>query len=114
MQYDVFESLAGSTRPGYELARQLTRVNQQLWNILAQQQLDAVALHLDTGIKQLRLLGQVQGLSDLVAGQAQLGQEYVERFMESARQSLVMFSAPAAPTSRVSERGESQRRREIR
>ncbi len=78
-------AVTGLCLDGLTLARDAGAFARRFWDELLEQQLHGVALHVDAGVKQMRLLGESHGLSDLVAGQAQLAQEYLERAAEALR-----------------------------
>lgn len=77
---------------GLTLARDAGTFAGRFWDELLGQQLDGVALHVDAGVKQVRLLGESHGLHDLVAGQAQLAQEYMERAVEALRATSLLVA----------------------
>ncbi len=81
----VLSSVSDLTASTLALAKAVQTFNTRLWDRATEQQLDAVALHVDAGVKQLRLLGEVQGIADFIAGQVQLAQEYAERLGEYVR-----------------------------
>lgn len=70
---------------GLTLAAHLHALNARLWDRLAQQQLDAMALQIDAAVKQLRLLSQAHDVNDIIAGQTQLSQEYAEHLAHLLR-----------------------------
>jgi phasin family protein len=89
MPYQAFEDISKKLRKtGLERAKRVGAVNAQIWNQLIEQQLATAALALGAGVKQIRLLGQAQGPSDVLAGQAQLVQEYLEKVGEQVRRTV--------------------------
>ncbi len=70
---------------GAAFAREGEAVARRLWDQLLDRQLETVALHMDAVVKQMRLLGESHGVHDLIAGQAQLVQEYMEKTAEGLR-----------------------------
>ena len=92
MQYQVIENVHKLVELNAEMAKRLQAVQARLWEAWTGRQLEAAALWVDAGIKQLRLLGDVQKPHDMYAGQAQLVQEYMERATEYCRQSLGAFT----------------------
>jgi hypothetical protein len=84
--------VTGLCMDGLTLARDAGAFAGRFWDELVGQQLDGVALHVDAGVKQMRLLGESHGLHDLVAGQAQLAQEYMERAAEALRATSLLVA----------------------
>ena len=92
MQNQAFENIGEVGELSLETAKRLGGWNGRLWDKLTEQQLAGVALWVDAGIKQLRLLGESQNPYDIYAGQTQLAQEYAERVSEYMRQTLAMMA----------------------
>ncbi len=92
MQNQAFEDIGKVGEFGLKTAKQLGGWNIRLWDRLTEQQLAGVALWVDAGIKQLRLLGESQNPYDIYAGQTQLAQEYAERVSEYVRQTLAIMA----------------------
>lgn len=92
MQNQAFENIGKVGELSLETAKRLGGWNMRLWDRLAEQQLTGVALWVDAGIKQLRLLGESQNPYDIYAGQTQLAQEYAERASEYVRQTLAILA----------------------
>ena len=92
MQNQAFENMEKAGEVGLETAKRLGGWNSRLWDRLTEHQLAGVALWMDAGIKQLRLLGESHSPYDLYAGQTQLAQEYAERVSEYLRQTLTMMA----------------------
>ena len=90
MQNQAFENIGKVGAFSLENAKRLGGLNTRLWDRLTEQQLAGVALWVDAGIKQLRLLGEAQSPYDIYAGQAQLAQEYAERVSEYVRQTMAV------------------------
>lgn len=88
MQYQVIENMQKFPEWHTEMAKRLQAFHTRLWDAWTGRQLEAAALWIDAGIKQFRLLGEVQNPYDFYAGQAQLAQEYMERATEYCRQGL--------------------------
>lgn len=88
MQHQVIENMHKFAEFGTEMAKRLHTVQTRLWDAWTGRQLEAAALWVDAGVKQLRLLGEAQNPYDIYAGQAQLAQEYMERATEYCRQGL--------------------------
>jgi phasin family protein len=92
MQNQAFENIGEVGELSLETAKRLGGWNSRLWDKLTEQQLAGVALWVDAGIKQLRLLGESQNPYDIYAGQTQLAQEYAERVSEYMRQTLAIMA----------------------
>lgn len=92
MQNQAFENIGKVGELGLETAKRLGGWNSCLWDRLTEHQLAGVALWMDAGIKQLRLLGESHSPYDLYAGQTQLAQEYAERLSEYLRQTLAVMT----------------------
>lgn len=90
MQNQAFENMGKVGELGLGVAKQLGGWNIRLWDRLTEQQLAGMALWVDAGIKQLRLLGESQNPYDIYTGQTQLAQEYAERVSEYVRQTMAM------------------------
>jgi hypothetical protein len=91
MPNQAFENMEKVCELSLETARRLGGWNTRLCDKLAEQQLAGMALWVDAGIKQLRLLGESQNPYDIYAGQTQLAQEYAERVSECVRQTLALL-----------------------
>lgn len=82
---ELMAPVAGFGIDGLASTAEVGVLARRFWDQLVERQLDAIALHMDAGVKQMRLLGESHGLHDLIAGQAQLAQEYMERTFEALR-----------------------------
>lgn len=101
MQHQVIENMQKFPEWSMETAKRLQAFHTRLCDAWTGRQLEAAALWIDAGIKQFRLLGEVQNPYDFYAGQAQLAQEYMERAAEYWRQGLTALTElqrDAAPT----------------
>lgn len=92
MQYQVIENMQKVPEWSMETAKRLQAFHTRLCDAWTGRQLEAAALWIDAGIKQLRLLGEAQNPYDFYAGQAQLAQEYMERATEYCRQGLTALT----------------------
>jgi hypothetical protein len=92
MQNQAFENMGQVGEFGLETAKRWGGWNTRLWDRLTEQQLAGMALWVDAGVKQLRLLGESQNPYEMYAGQTQLAQEYAERVAEYVRQSLAIMA----------------------
>lgn len=92
MQNQAFENIGKVCEISLETGKRLGGWNMRLWDRLTEQQLAGVALWVDAGIKQLRLLGQSQNPYEIYAGQTQLAQEYAERVSQYMRQTLAILA----------------------
>jgi hypothetical protein len=70
----------------YESARALGELNLRTWEQLAEQQLATFNYLLDTGIKQIKLTGEVKELGSLVSTQAELSREFSEEMSSRGKQ----------------------------
>ena len=92
MENQAFENMGQVGELGLETAKRWGGWNTRLWDRLTEQQLAGVALWVDAGVKQLRLLGESQNPYDIYTGQTQLAQEYAERVAEYMRQTLAIMA----------------------
>ena len=92
MQNQVSGNIGKVGELSLETAKRLGGWNVRLWDRLTEQQLAGVALWVDAGIKQLRLLGESHNPYDIYAGQTQLAQEYGERVSEYVRQTMAIMA----------------------
>ena len=92
MENQAFENMGQVGEFGLETAKRWGGWNTRLWDKLTEQQLAGVALWVDAGVKQLRLLGESQNPYDIYTGQTQLAQEYAERVAEYMRQTLAIMA----------------------
>ncbi len=68
--------------------KELGEINTTAMTRLTQRQMDMMKLYMETGAKQLELLGKVQNMQDLSVSQAKLFTEMNERLLENARQTV--------------------------
>ena len=85
IQSQAFEDMKKVGEFSLETIKRLGSWNTRFWDRLTEQQLAGVALWMDAGLKQLRLLGQSENPYEIYAGQAQLAQEYAEHVSEYVR-----------------------------
>lgn len=88
MRDQVTENMEKFSEFGMEMVKRLQTVQTRLLDAWTGRQLEAAALWVDAGVKQLRLMGEAQHPYDFYAGQAQLAQEYMEKVSEYCRQGL--------------------------
>lgn len=88
MQSKTFEQFNVLGENALETARQVGAINLRTADQLTRTQLDVFELCLEGGSKQLKLLQESKGYSDLLGAQAKLAEEYSRKFMDAAQQSM--------------------------
>ena len=83
--FELFTEMSGQ---GYAAARQLGELNLRTFEQFAGRQLDAVALFVESGLQQVKMVSEAKGYSELVAGQIQLSKTIGARVMEESRTNM--------------------------
>jgi len=93
MTRDNIETLKALGDTGYQQMRELSELNLQSWNEMAEQQMELFGLMLNTGLRQTELLTQAQqDPSRLIDEQMKLGRKLAETLTERNRDLLTRGS----------------------
>lgn len=76
----------------YETLEQFNEANAQTWEKLVNAQLDLVGVVYDGSAKQLKLWGDAKDYREVLAGQAKLTEEYGNKVVQNARQTLAVLA----------------------
>lgn len=85
MQKDLFEQWNTFGKSAYESFKVLAEINTSVFEKLTEQQLEALNVYMETGAKQVSLLGESKGYQDLLSSQASLANEANEKLLSVAR-----------------------------
>jgi phasin family protein len=93
MKNVFFENFSGLGENGFDTAKRIGEINVRAGEKLLAQQFELAKAWLDTSVKSLELMGTGKTYQELLAGQAQIAQEYGQRCMEGYRNAFDIMSA---------------------
>jgi phasin family protein len=73
---------------GYEAVQSLGEINLRVMERLLARQMDAFSMAMDSGLRQMKMVSEAKGPSDLVKGQLDLVRELSERMMTESRENV--------------------------
>jgi phasin family protein len=73
---------------GYEAAQSLGEINLRTMERLLARQMDAFNIWMDSGLRQVKMVTEAKGPSDLVKGQIELVRELSERVLAEGRENV--------------------------
>jgi len=85
MQKDIFNTFNEFGQAAFEAARRMGEVNLRAGEKLLEQQLAMTSALLETGARNLELMGQAKTPQEVLSGQAKLVQAYGEQWLNSCR-----------------------------
>ncbi len=91
MQNDFVKSIETFNKAAIESAKRLGDINMRTLEKLARCQMEATSDYLETGVKQMKLMGESKDIQAAVKGQAQLTNEMNEKFVEHAKKAAEVF-----------------------
>ena len=83
--FELFTEMSGK---GYEAARQLGEINVRAMEKLVGRQMDAVALTMELGLQQVKLVAEAKEYGELVKGEVELAKGLGERVVEENRSNV--------------------------
>jgi phasin family protein len=89
---ESFELFNEMSSKGYEAARQLGEINLRTMEQLVGRQMDAVALIMESGLQQVKMVSEAKGYNELVKGQVDLAKGLGERVLEESRNNMKLAS----------------------
>jgi phasin family protein len=89
---ESFELFNEMSSKGYEAARQLGEINLRTMEQLVGRQMDAVALIMESGLQQVKMVSEAKGYNELVKGQVELAKGLGERVLEESRNNMKLAS----------------------
>ena len=92
MQPEYLSEWTRFTNSAFNSTKELGEINTKAIKKLSEQQFDQISHCLDTGVKQLNLLGEVKGYKELLASQTKLATEYTEKVLDTVRKTTQIFS----------------------
>jgi phasin family protein len=82
----------------------LQEINDRTVQQLAKRQLEAASDFMDSGVKQLRVLGTVQDLGDMVNKQADLAKELNDKMLTHAKQTMDLLMTTRSELNEMMEK----------
>ncbi|MBF0124425.1 MAG: phasin family protein [Magnetococcales bacterium] len=82
----------------------LQEINDRTVQQLAKRQLEAASDFMDSGVKQLRVLGSVQDLGDMVGKQADLAKELNDKMLTHAKQTMDLLMSTKVELNEIMEK----------
>ncbi|WP_038043663.1 phasin family protein [Thioalkalivibrio sulfidiphilus] len=82
---EMIELMNKMTQDAFENSRRLAEINQSAMEKLMAQQVALMDAWVETGVKNLELVGKAKGYQDVVSGQAELAREYSQKLMASGK-----------------------------
>lgn len=82
---EMIELMNKMTQDAYENSRRLAEINQSALEKLMAQQVALMDAWVETGVKNLELVGKAKGYQDVLAGQAELAREYGQKLMAGGK-----------------------------
>jgi phasin family protein len=89
---ESIEMMNDLSTKGYEVAQSLGEINLRAMERLLARQMDAFSLLMDSGLRQVKMVTEAKGPSDLVKGQIDLVRELSERVLAEGRENVKLAS----------------------
>lgn len=87
---DNVNAINEMSNKGFERLNRLGELHLSVWERLASRQMEAVNLMLEQGARQMRLVSEAKGYSELVRGQMELAKETGERLMAETKTNIAL------------------------
>jgi phasin family protein len=89
---ESIEMMNNLSTKGYEATQSLGEINLRAMERLLARQMDAFSLLMDSGLRQVKMVTEVKGPSDLIKGQMELVRELSERALAEGRENVKLAS----------------------
>lgn len=83
-----FELFTEMSSKGFEVTRQLGEINQRAMEKLLGRQMDAVALFMESGLRQAEMVSEAKGYNELIKEEIELTKGLTERAIEENRTNM--------------------------